>query len=58
MNYMHNGPGWDRDKLIFSAERWGQLNCGEIYNRYPIRLKIPKMGVITMEPPYHALVWE
>ncbi len=24
----------------------------------PIGWKIPKMGVITAEPPYHAQVWE
>ncbi len=42
----------------FSAERRGQSDCIEVYNRDPIGLKIPKTGVITVEPPYHAQVWE
>ncbi len=36
---------------FFSAERGGQSDSAELHNRDPI---IPKMGVITEEPPYHV----
>ncbi len=52
-----SGTKCDRDKPIFSAERGDQSDCVELYNRDPIGLKIPKTGVITAEPPYHAQVW-
>ncbi len=52
-----SGTKCDRDKLIFSAEREGQSDFAEVYNWDPIGLKIKK-GVITVEPPYHAQVWE
>ncbi len=53
-----SGTKCDRDKPIVSAERGGQSDCVEVYNRDSIGLKIPKTEAITAEPPYHAQVWE
>ncbi len=44
-----SGTKCDRDKLIFLQK---EGDCDEQYNREPIRLKILKTGVITVQPPY------
>ncbi len=44
----------DRDKPFFSAESGGQSNGGELQISDWFRLKIPKIGVITTELPFHA----
>ncbi len=49
-----SGTKCDRDKPIFSAQRMGQIDRNDAYNRDPIRLQISKMRVINTEPPYHA----
>ncbi len=61
-----SGTKCDRDKLIFSAEKGGQSDCEEAYNRYPIGSKLfknrsslpcPNMGVPTTrlnETSYHV----
>ncbi len=41
------GTKCDRDKLIIFCRKRGQSDCVEVYNRNPVGLKIPKMGVIT-----------
>ncbi len=54
----HVRASCDRDKLIVFCRKRGQSDCDEPYNRDPIRSKISKMGAITVEPSYHAQVWE
>ncbi len=48
----------DRDKPIFSAQRVGQSDRDEAYNRDPFRSKIWKTEVIIAEPLYDAQMWE
>ncbi len=53
-----SGTKCDRDKPIFSAERGGQSEDDDTYNRDLVGSKISKTGVITTELPYHAQLWE